>query len=256
MPRLSGKVAIITGAARGQGAATARLFADEGATVVLTDKLAEPVRETAASIKGGVAYSHDVSDESDWERVVSDVERKLGGIDILINNAAIVRAGPLLTSDQDQLLTLLKINVVGCWLGVRAVVPAMRRRGQGSIVNISSTSGLRGNAYMSSYDASKWAVRGMSKSLALEFAQDNIRVNSIHPGAIDTPMLNVEPDQQEHLAERMRLPFLRIGKPIEVAHASLFLASDEASYISGAELAVDGAWTAGILPTREERYDR
>lgn len=250
MKRLEGKVAIVTGAARGQGEATARLFAEHGATVILTDVL-DAGQEVARDIGGTARFvTMDVRDEAAWAALVGEIEAEHGRIDALVNNAAIVEAGPMDELTLASFERMLGINVIGAWLGARAVMPIMRRRGAGSIVNVSSTSGLRGNANMTTYDASKWGVRGMSKAMAMELAPHNIRVNSVHPGAIDTPMLNPSHRETREIAAELGLPMARVGLPIEVANASLFLVSDDASYISGAELAVDGAWTAGFSPVR------
>jgi len=248
MNRLQNKIAIITGAARGQGETTARLFAAEGCTVILTDVLAKEGEAVAASIGDQASFlRHDVSQESDWAAVVDFALGKFGKIDILVNNAAIVHIAAIGDTTTADLQRVLGINVMGPYLGMKAVLPAMSAAGGGSIVNISSVDGLRGSTGLSAYNASKWAVRGMTKSIALEGAAQGVRVNSVHPGAIDTVMLN--PDgtaDTNQIATAMGIPFGRAGRSEEVAAASLFLASDEASYISGAELAVDGAWTAGM----------
>lgn len=247
--RLQGKVAIITGAARGQGEATARLFAAEGATVILTDRLVDQGEAVAREIGGDARFcAHDVTDEAAWAAIVKETLAAHGKIDVLVNNAAITAFTPILDTSREDLDRILAINLVGPYLGIQAVVPAMARQKSGSIVNISSVNGLRGTVGMSAYDASKWGVRGISKALALELAPDGIRVNSVHPGAIDTPMLNPNGDlDSAQAAQEYGIAFGRIGRPIEVAHASLFLASDDASYVTGAELAVDGAWTSGLL---------
>jgi len=250
MDRLEGKIAIVTGAARGQGEATARLFARHGATVILTDVLAEG-HQVAASIGDAARFVNmDVRDEGAWARLVEQVVADHGRIDALVNNAAIVEAGPMEELSVASFERMLGINVIGTWLGARAVAPVMQRNRRGAIVNVSSTSGLRGNANMTTYDASKWGVRGMSKAMAMELAPHNIRVNTVHPGAIDTPMLNPSQRDTREIAAELGLPMARVGLPEEVAHASLFLVSDDAAYISGAELAVDGAWTAGFSPVR------
>jgi 3alpha(or 20beta)-hydroxysteroid dehydrogenase len=254
MNRLQGKVAIVTGAARGQGEITARLFAAEGALVVVTDVLQDEGRAVAKDIGGAATFiAHDVSSEAAWEQVAAEALRLFGHIDILINNAAINYLKPLAATPRADFDKVLAINLVGPFLGMKAVAPQMRQQKSGSIVNISSVNGLRGTTGMSIYDASKWGVRGMTKSLALELAPQGIRVNSVHPGAIDTPMLNPNGDLDPvNAGKEFGIAIGRIGRPSEVAQASLFLASDEASYISGAELAVDGAWTAGLLINSHE----
>jgi 3alpha(or 20beta)-hydroxysteroid dehydrogenase len=249
MQRLQDKVVIITGAARGQGEATARLFASEGARVVLTDVLAQEGQQAARDIGGSAVFlDHDVSSEEAWTRVVQDTVGRFGKIDVLVNNAAVTLFAPLMETSESDFDRVLSINLIGCFLGMKAVVPTMTTARRGSIVNISSVNGLRGTVGMSAYDAGKWAVRGMSKAVALELAPKGIRVNTVHPGAIDTPMLNPGGSPNlDKMAKDFGIAFGRVGRPEEVAHASLFLASDDASYVSGAELAVDGTWSAGLL---------
>lgn len=248
MSRLQDKVAIITGAARGQGEATARLFTAEGCSVILTDVLSTEGEAVAASIGERARFMrHDVSNEGDWAKVADAAVSAFGKVDILINNAAIALFKSIEETEKDELVRLLSVNVVGQYLGVKTVLPLMKAARRGAIVNISSVDGLRGTTGLSAYDCCKWAVRGFTKATALEGAPFNVRANSVHPGAIDTPMLNPTgtPDTQP-IARGLGIPFGRVGLPAEVAAASLFLASDEASYVSGAELAVDGAWTAGL----------
>lgn len=244
---LEGKVAIITGAARGQGAATAKLFADAGAEVFLCDLLEDEGQAIAAEIGQAAKFRRlDIASKNAWLGLVEEVERIASGVDILVNNAAIADSTPFLDVTAERLDQLIDVNLKGSFLGMQAVIPAMIRRGKGVIVNISSVNGLRGTGGTSAYDATKWGLRGITKSIALEFADKGIRVNSVHPGAIDTPMLNPSRGDASGIAKSFGVPMGRVGEPTEVAYASLFLASDEASYISGAELAVDGAWTAGI----------
>lgn len=249
MKRLAGKVTMITGAARGQGEATARLFAEQGATVILTDRMTAEGAAAARAIGGKASFMPlDVTDENAWSELVAEVVKVHGKLDVLVNNAAITCLMPIGEMTKAALENVLAINLVGPYLGIRAVTPQMMRQKSGSIINISSVSGLRGTSGMSAYDASKWGVRGFSKSLALELAPSGIRVNSVHPGAIDTPMLNPNGDlDSAKAAQEYGIVMGRVGQPVEVAQASLFLASDEASYITGAELAVDGGWTAGLL---------
>jgi 3alpha(or 20beta)-hydroxysteroid dehydrogenase len=249
MGRLQGKVAIITGAARGQGEATARLFAGEGAQVSLVDRLEDECKSVAADIGAGAIFvSADITQESGWKKIVTETIAAFGRIDVLVNNAAITdhHAVPELT--RERLEQLLAVNLIGPILGMQAVLPTMVAEGAGSIVNISSVNGMRGTAGMSGYDASKWALRGVTKSVALEYAARGIRVNSVHPGTVRTPML--DPDgtlDGAALARLLRVAAGRVGEPLEVAHATLFLASDDASYVNGAELAVDGGWSAGLV---------
>lgn len=247
MFRLDGKIAIITGGARGQGAATASLFAQQGAAVVIADRLADEGTKLADEIGGAARFfALDVSDETSWHKMVAELTADGKSVDILINNAGISLGAGMLETKKSQLEEVLAINLVGPYIGMQAVLPSMLQAGRGVIINISSVNGLRGTASMTAYDASKWGLRGMTKAAALEFAGRGVRINSIHPGAIDTPMLNLEGRDTGEVAKLLRIPSGRLGQPVEVAHASLFLASDEASYISGAELAVDGTWSAGV----------
>ena len=189
--RLPNKVAIITGAARGQGEATARLFASEGAKVVIADLLESEGRQLADEIgEAALFVKLDVSSEEGWADAVIQTMDRFHAIDVLVNNAAITYYNPLLKTTKADLERLLAVNLVGPYLGMQAVIPTMKAAGRGAIVNISSVNGLRGTYGMSAYDAAKWAVRGMTKAVALEMAQHGVRVNSVHPGAIDTPMLN------------------------------------------------------------------
>jgi 3alpha(or 20beta)-hydroxysteroid dehydrogenase len=247
--RLDGKVAIITGAARGQGEATARLFAAEGARVVLVDRIENQCQKVSRDLgELAIFATGDITHESGWKTIVAAALGAFGRVDVLINNAAITdhHAVPELT--RERLETLLAVNLIGPILGMQSVLPTMVTQGAGSIVNISSVNGLRSMAGMSGYDATKWALRGVTKSVALEYGARGIRVNSIHPGTIRTPMLDPEGTLDgTALARLLRIAADRVGEPLEVAHASLFLASDEASYINGAELAVDGGWSAGVL---------
>lgn len=243
MGSLDGKVAIITGAARGQGEAEARLFVAEGARVMLTDVLSEG--EAVAKALGDLAAfsMHDVSNAGDWERVVKNTTDRFGRLDILVNNAAIYRMRSLAdTTDQDW-DEITRVNQRGPFLGMRTVAPAMRKAGGGSIVNISSGAGLRGVRNMIAYATSKWALRGMTKCAALELAKDRIRVNSVHPGVIETPMLKHNPDALNQAMVRAT-PISRIGQPEDIARMVLYLASDAASFITGAEFSVDGGATA------------
>ena len=256
--RLSGKTAIITGAARGMGEATARLFASEGAKVILTDVMEEEGAAVAKDIGGDAVFiKHDVSTDDGWANVVSETVDKHGTIDVLINNAGLVHFTPIEHFNPADAEKILGVNTVGPMLGTKHVSPVMKKAGKGSIVNISSVDGLRGCNGLTLYTASKWALRGLTKSLAYELGTSGIRVNSVHPGGVNTPMGNSRglPADQLNMAFR-RVPLQRIGEPEEIAQASLFLASDESSYITGAELAVDGGWGAGyfqpVLPGAPE----
>ncbi len=258
MGRLTGKVAIITGAARGMGEATARLFASEGAKVALGDVMVSEGEAVAKDIGANAFFQKlDVSNDTNWAEFVAAVKEKFGKIDALVNNAGLVHFTPIEHFNPADADRILGVNTVGPMLGAKHVAPIMKETGGGSIVNISSVDGLRGCNGLTLYTASKWALRGLTKSLAYELGTSGIRVNSVHPGGVDTPMgnsRNLEPDQL-NMAFR-RVPLQRIGQPSEIAYASLFLASDEASYITGAELAVDGGWGAGyyqpVLPGAPE----
>ncbi len=242
--RLEGKVALITGGARGQGAAEARLFASEGASVVVTDLLDEDGAQTAADV-GGTYIRHDVTSEADWAAVVKQAVDQYGGIDVLVNNAGIYQQMPLLGTSLEDYRRTTEVNQTGVFLGMRDVAPAMIERGGGSIVNISSIAGLRGGGAFP-YVASKWAVRGMTKNAARELAPHGIRVNSIHPGFIDTAMLQQLPgiDAGNTQSYLDRVPLGRFAEAEEVAKLALYLASDDSSYSTGAEFIVDGGLTS------------
>ncbi|MGV0742355.1 glucose 1-dehydrogenase [Mycolicibacterium sp. XJ870] len=245
---LSGKVAIITGAARGQGEAEARRFAELGARVVLTDVLAEQGEAVAASIGGTARFvHHDVGSAEAWQATVQSALAEFGRVDVLVNNAAICVNQPLMEQSADGFERMLRVNLLGAFLGMQAVVEPMKAAGGGSIVNISSQAGLQGLAGYSAYGASKWGVRGMSRVAAIELGAWGIRVNTVYPGMIDTPMiahLHVE----RGLGGHPGAPLTRVGTPQEVADVVAFLASDASSYITGAELAVDGGASAGRMP--------
>jgi 3alpha(or 20beta)-hydroxysteroid dehydrogenase len=229
------------------GEATVRLFAREGAKVVIADVLEAEGQALAADIGDAAMFQRlDVSDESSWTVLVDAVMARHGRVDALVNNAAVVAFGPITALSVEDIDRVLGINVKGTMLGMKHVGAKMCAAGRGAIVNISSVDGLRGVNSVSLYSSSKWAVRGFTKSAALEFGHQGVRVNSVHPGGVNTAMGNpqaLEGDAKNHGYERV--PLQRIGEPEEIAAASLFLCSDEASYICGAELAVDGGWTAG-----------
>jgi 3alpha(or 20beta)-hydroxysteroid dehydrogenase len=247
MARLNGKVALVTGGARGQGEAEARLFCAEGARVVIADVLDEPGRKLAAEIGEAARYVRlDVTREEDWARAVAETRSAFGRLDVLVNNAGIVRTGFLEHHSLADYLAVVNVNQVGVFLGMRAVVGAMREAGGGSIVNISSNAGLEGVEGVIGYAASKWAVRGMTKTAALELGQYGIRVNSVHPGGVDTPMLGgAELGHMLATNPFADQPIPRIGRPEEIARLVLFLASDESSYSTGSEFTADGGRMAG-----------
>ena len=245
--RLAGKVAIITGAARGQGEAEARRFAAEGASVVITDLLETDLKSVAEAIgPAATAVTHDVSSEQGWAEVVRTATETYGGVDILVNNAAIYWRRPLVEEQIADVERLLRVNLIGALLGIQAVVPAMKARGGGSIINIASFAGAFGMYGHGAYAMSKWAMRGLSKNAAIELGPDHIRVNTVLPGSIDTAML---PVAREEFQERFGdVPLGRVGEAAEVAAAVLFLASSESSYLTGSELAVDGGISSGKVP--------
>jgi 3alpha(or 20beta)-hydroxysteroid dehydrogenase len=245
--KLNGRVAIITGGARGQGAATARVFAAEGARVVIADILAPEGEALAAELGPAAVFRRlDVTDENDWRTTVAETKSRWGDADILINNAGVVHAASLIDLEKADFERVLRINLIGAWLGIKSVAPGMIAKGKGAIVNISSVSGLWGMNGLAAYSASKWALRGLTKTAALELGYRGIRVNAIFPGGVNTPMGNITNEPVGELNKYyQRQPIRRIGEPEEVAQTSLFLVSDDASYLCGAELAVDGGMTIG-----------
>ncbi|GHB71016.1 oxidoreductase [Streptomyces viridiviolaceus] len=244
--RLDGKVVVITGAGRGQGAAEARLFAEHGARVVLTDVRKDEGREIAKGLGDqGLFVVHDVTDPVGWRQVVSAGLDAFGRIDALVNNAALWRTAPVEEDTEENLQRLLQVNLVGPFLGIQAVVPALRATGDGgSIVNISSTAGLVGIVGHASYGATKFGLRGLTKSAALDLARHRIRVNSVHPGMVDTPMVAGALGADAGEREWPNVPLRRMGRPEEVAEMVLYLVSDASAYVTGAEFAVDGGLTA------------
>jgi len=240
MPALDGKVAIITGAARGQGEAEARLFAAEGARVVITDVIADRGAALAAQIGAGARFvRQDVSREADWNHVIAEALAAFGRIDILINNAAISGATKLEATLPDDYDRVYRVNQFGVYLGMRAVLEPMKAVGGGCIINISSVAGTKGTSTLFPYAASKWAVRGMTKAAALELARYKIRVNTICPGVIDTPMNDGNSDHMMDVLLKTT-PLRRMGEPREIAEAAVYLASPAASFVTGADLTVDG----------------
>jgi 3alpha(or 20beta)-hydroxysteroid dehydrogenase len=239
MGRLDGKVAIITGGARGQGASEARLFTNEGATVYITDVLVDDGAKTAADI-GCTFIEHDVTQPDNWNQVIDRVTGDRGRVDVLINNAGILYWETMTSTPLDMWERIIAVNQTGVFLGMQAVAPTMKEQRSGSIINISSIGGLRGGSPCFAYATTKWAVRGMTKGAAQELGPFNIRVNSIHPGIIDTPMLADKP-----IADMAaRVPLGRYASPDEVAKLALWLASDDSAYASGAEFILDGGQTA------------
>jgi 3alpha(or 20beta)-hydroxysteroid dehydrogenase len=236
---LDGKAVIITGAGRGQGAAEARLFAQAGARVVIADVREEEGRALAAELGASAVFvRHDVTDEAGWAALVKTAVDSFGRLDGLVNNAGVWRTAPIEEETRANFEQLLQINLVGAFLGIKAAVPALRESGGGSVVNVSSTAGLVGIRGHAAYGSTKFALRGLTRSCAADLGQYRIRVNSVHPGPIDTAMIsNVDRDWSH-------LPLGRIGQAGEVGELVRFLVSDASSYITGAEFPVDGGQTA------------
>lgn len=243
MGRLTNKVAIITGGARGMGAAHARKFVEEGAKVVITDLLEDAGQSLADELgENAIFIRQDVTSAEDWKHVVSETENKFGPVHILINNAGISINSSIETMTEEQYRRIVDINQVSVFLGMKAVIASMKKAERGSIVNISSINGLVGGAV--GYTDTKFAVRGMTKAAALEFAPYGVRVNSVHPGVIETPMVT-EGDAVEVIKEFAKhIPLRRIAQSEEITNLVLYLASDESSYSTGSEFVADGGLTA------------
>tara|TARA_B100000686_G_scaffold132245_1_gene139201 strand:- start:1168 stop:1923 length:756 start_codon:yes stop_codon:yes gene_type:complete len=250
MGRLENKVALISGGSRGMGATEAKMFAAEGAHVVIADILEDEGRKTASKIAETGARclftNLDVLKASDWESAISTATSAFGKLDILVNNAGVTSRMMLLETSEPEWDRVMDINTKGTFLGIKTAIPAMKYSGGGSIVNISSQMGLVGADYISpQYQASKGAVRILTKSVAIQYASDNIRCNSIHPAPIETDMTADIRDDADSFQDMLRrIPMGRYGKPEEVAYAVLYLASDESSFVTGSEVVVDGGWTA------------
>ena len=247
--RLENKVALISGGARGMGAVEAKLFAEEGAKVIIGDMLEDEGRKVEAEINeaGGecVFVRLDVTNEASWQEAVATAVQRFGKLDILINNAGIFRTSPVEETSSTEWDQVMDINAKGVFLGVKAAIPAMREAGGGSIINLSSVAGLVGAAYSSAYSASKGAVRLFTKSTAIQYATDGVRCNSIHPGVIQTDMTKEAIADSQFKAQRLDpTPLARLGQPEDVAYGALYLASDESSFVTGAELVIDGGWIA------------
>ena len=243
MSRLEGKIAIITGAAQGMGAAHARRFIKEGAKVVLTD-LNEEKGQVLAEELGNHAFflKHNVTKAEEWESVIKETEAKFGPVDILVNNAGITAAKSILQMTEEDYRRIVDINQVSVFLGIKTIIPSMQKAGGGSIINISSINGIVGGAV--GYTDTKFAVRGITKAAAVECTHYGIRVNSVHPGVIATPMV-VQEDTKNAVEEFSKhIPLKRVAQPEEVTNIVLYLASDESSYSTGAEFIVDGGLTA------------
>ncbi|MFD6158158.1 SDR family NAD(P)-dependent oxidoreductase [Nocardia sp. NPDC060256] len=247
--RLTGKVALITGATGGIGLATAELFAREHARLVVTDLDEDAVQTLAARLRADGAEvlgaALDVSSAQQWRRVVESTGRQFGGLDILINVAGVVDWGGVEDTEQDAWDRVIAVNQTGTWLGMKTAMPLLRASGAASIVNTSSVLGIVGSGGAAAYHASKGAVRLLTKTAAVEYATRGVRVNSVHPGVIATPMIqDILDEQGDEQPDIVRTPMRRAGLAAEIAYAMLFLASAESSYITGAELVVDGGLTA------------
>ncbi|HEU5129065.1 MAG TPA: glucose 1-dehydrogenase [Glycomyces sp.] len=241
MADLDGRVAIVTGGARGIGAAYARALHGAGAAVVIADVLAAEGEALAGELGEDARFTElDVTDEDAWTAAVDGALEAFGAVDVLVNNAGIANAAPIEHFSLEKWHAVIGVNLTGTFLGCRAVVPAMKAAGRGSIVNVSSVEGLRGSVRLHGYTASKFAVRGLTKSLAVELGPSGIRVNSVHPGFIRTEMTT------RIDSEGLVIPLGRSGVPEDLAGAVLFLASDASAYLTGTELVVDGGMTAGI----------
>lgn len=247
MKRLENKVALITGGARGMGAATVRRFAAEGAKVVIADMLDAEGTALAAELGKSVLFlHHDVTDEASWNAVIARTTSHFGNIDVLVNNAGVLLFRTIAETSKADFDRVTNINLGGTFLGVKLVGAHMVGNGRGSIVNISSADGMKGANGLGAYCASKWGIRGLTKVAAMEYGHKGVRVNSIHPGGIDTAMGNPYAQEKAEVNKRYTMvPMQRVGEPDEVARTSLFLASDESSYLCGAEIAVDGGMLTG-----------
>ncbi|RNL66780.1 glucose 1-dehydrogenase [Zhongshania marina] len=245
MGRVEGKVAIVTGAAQGLGEAFARRLVEEGAKVVMTD--IDEVKGYAAAKEIGdsaLFLKHDVSNESQWIKIVNDAEAIFGSVSILINNAGVVTYSPIEMLEMTDFQNVININQIGVMLGMKIVFPSMKRAGGGAIINISSSAGLIGSPGLLAYVATKFAVRGMTKTAAIEFAPFNIRVNSIHPGMFDTRLSSPTPESAETLKSHLAHTLTgRLGETVELANVVLMLASDEVRFATGAEFVIDGGDT-------------
>lgn len=245
MGRLTGKVAIVTGGAMGQGEGIVRAFVEEGARVAIAD-IAEDEGQALAAELGDAAHftRHDVSEEASWSALVADTEERFGPVNVLANNAGVLRFGALDEMPLEEAQLVWSVNQQGCWLGMAAVTPTMKRQRAGSIINASSVEGMGGMGSVVAYCGSKWAIRGMTKAAAHELGGRNIRVNSVHPGMIDTPMTRAHGGEIAMEFGASKVPMRRVGTPADIAPTYVFLASDESAYITGAEIAVDGGVTA------------
>lgn len=243
--RLQDKVTIVTGGAQGQGAAIARAYVAEGAKVVIADVAKDEGQALADELGADALFvHHDVSDEASWTALVETTTTHFGPVDVLANNAGILRFGDIERMPAAEVELVWRVNQLGVFLGMQAVTRTMRKNGGGSIINASSVEGLAGMPSCTAYAATKWAIRGMTKCAAMELGPKGIRVNSVHPGMIDTPMTRVHGGDAAMEYGASKVPLRRVGQPEDIAPVYVFLASDESSYINGAEIAVDGGVTS------------
>jgi 3alpha(or 20beta)-hydroxysteroid dehydrogenase len=248
MARLTGKVAIVTGGARGMGEATVRLLVEEGARVLIGDVLDDTGQALADELGDSATYTHlDVSKKSDWEAAVEKADQ-LGSLSVLVNNAAIIFQKTITDTTEDDFMKIVGVNQLGVFLGMQSAFPSLKANGGGSIINVSSIDGLQSKNSLVAYSSTKWAVRGMTKAAAMEMGKFNIRVNSVHPGGIYTAMHGsdfISIEEADQFYQNHAIP--RVGLPREVAALTAFLASDEATYSTGAEFSADGGWSAGLV---------
>ena len=245
MARLQGKIAIVTGGAQGQGAEIVRHFVAEGANVVIADVADDHGKRLADELGDAAVFMHlNVADADEWAQVVEATTATFGPVNVLANNAGILRFGQVETMPLDEFDLLFSVNAKGCFLGMQAVARTMRKNGGGSIINASSVEGLAGMPSCTAYSGTKFAIRGMTKAAALELGPQGIRVNSVHPGMIDTPMTRAHGDDSIMEYGASKVALRRVGYPTDIAPLYVFLASDESSYITGAEIAIDGGATA------------
>jgi 3alpha(or 20beta)-hydroxysteroid dehydrogenase len=253
MKRFEKRTVIITGGARGMGASHARGFVAEGANVVIADVLEQEGKTIASEFGNHAIFSRlDVTNEGEWAATVAAAVEAFGPVSVLVNNAAIVRFGPIVETEPAAWRQVIDINLTGTYLGIRAIVPSMHRAaGGGAIVNISSAAGMMATANTAAYVASKWGVRGLTKTAALELGRDNIRVNSVHPGPVRTPMTSGPDVAVAVAAEARGLAIPRMAEPDEITRMVLFVASDEAGFSTGSEFIVDGGALLGPAPQHE-----
>ncbi len=249
MQRMEGKVAIVTGGARGMGEETVRLFVEHGAKVLIGDVLEEPGEALAEELGENARFLRmDVSQQEDWDAAVAAAQ-EFGPLNVLVNNAAIVHMAAITDTSNEDFMRVVGINQLGTFMGIRTAIEPMKAAGGGSIINISSIDGVQSKAGLAAYSATKWAVRGLTKNAAIELGQYGIRVNSVHPGGIFTTMGGADSGLSEEEMSKgvyADFPIPRVGRPQEVAYVTLFLATDEASYSTGGEFMADGGCAAGM----------